>query len=110
MGTNGVRRLRAANTPLGLFRNSTFQVEETALDPGNLLVLFSDGVTDAGTGKSHEFGDGQLASLVSTNAQKPLQEIQQQVLGTLEKWTEHDFEDDFTLLLARSTAARKEDA
>ncbi len=110
VSSSGVRRLDAANTPLGLFLNTDYKVRDASLEPGGLLALFSDGVTDAGMGKGREFGDAQLAALVSANSHKPLPDIQQQILGTVEQWTKHEFEDDFTLLLARSTEARKEDA
>jgi sigma-B regulation protein RsbU (phosphoserine phosphatase) len=110
VGANGVERLRATNTPLGILPDAEFRAEQCVLDPGSLLVLFSDGVTDAGMAQGREFGDAQLAALVKAHAARPLAEVQQQILGTVEKWTEHDFEDDFTLLLARPGAAGKEDA
>jgi sigma-B regulation protein RsbU (phosphoserine phosphatase) len=108
VGTNGVRRFPADTPPLGLFLSSEFIVQSVTLDAGALLVLFSDGVTDAGTGKGTEFGDAQLEALISAHSKKSLPEIQQQVLGTVERWAENDLEDDFTLLLARDTAPRKE--
>jgi sigma-B regulation protein RsbU (phosphoserine phosphatase) len=110
VGASGVKRLSAVNTPLGIFPESVFKIEEAALDPGSLVVLFSDGVTDAGMTKGREFGDAQLAELVQSRAHMPLAEIQKNILGTVEQWTEHDFEDDFTLLLARTNALGKEDA
>jgi sigma-B regulation protein RsbU (phosphoserine phosphatase) len=110
VGASGVKRLNAVNTPLGIFPESVFKIEEASLDPGSLMVLFSDGVTDAGMTKGREFGDEQLAELVKSRAHMPLAEIQKNILGTVEQWTEHDFEDDFTLLLARTSALGKEDA
>jgi sigma-B regulation protein RsbU (phosphoserine phosphatase) len=108
VGQNGVRRLLAETPPLGLFLSTEFRVQSITLDPGALLVLFSDGVTDAGTGKGTEFGDAQLEALINAHAKKSLQEIQQQILGTVERWAENELEDDFTLLLARDTAPQKE--
>jgi len=105
---NGVRRLQADTPPLGLFLSLVFTVQSVTLDAGTLLVLFSDGVTDAGMGKGTEFGDAQLETLISTHSWKPLPEIQQQILGTVERWAENELEDDFTLLLARDTSPQKE--
>ncbi len=107
VGANGVKRLKATSMPLGILPDVEFQTEQVVLDGGSLVVLFSDGVTDAGMTKGREFGDAQLAALVKAHAPEPLAEIQKRILGTVELWTEQDFEDDFTLLLARS-AARKE--
>lgn len=110
VGANGVQRLSAASIPLGIFPDSEFKAAEAVLAPGTLLVLFSDGVTDAGMATGMEFGDTKLAALVRARALEPLAEIQKHILGTVEEWTKHDFEDDFTLLLARTSAPRKEDA
>jgi sigma-B regulation protein RsbU (phosphoserine phosphatase) len=110
VGSNGVQRLHPGTPPLGLFPNSEFRVERVKLEPGDLLVLFSDGVTDAGIQKGREFGDGQLVALVSAHAPKPLAEIQQQVFQAVERWAGNELDDDLTLLLARTTATRKEGA
>jgi len=110
VGADGLRRLSTASIPLGIFPDYQFKATEAELAPGTLLVLFSDGVTDAGMTKGMEFGDTKLAALVRARAQEPLAEIQKHILGTVEEWTKHDFEDDFTLLLARTGAPRKEDA
>jgi sigma-B regulation protein RsbU (phosphoserine phosphatase) len=108
VGEAGVRRLLAETPPLGLFLGPEFTVQSVMLDAGALLVLFSDGVTEAGTDKGTEFGDAQLEALISAHARKPLQEIQQQILATVERWTANELEDDFTLLLARNPAPQKE--
>jgi sigma-B regulation protein RsbU (phosphoserine phosphatase) len=110
VGSNGVERLSATNAPLGIVPEAQFQAAQQVLAPGSLLVLFSDGVTDAGMAQGREFGDAQLAALVKAHAAKPLAEVQNQILGTVGQWTDRDFEDDFTLLLARVAATGREDA
>ncbi len=106
----GLRRLQADTPPLGLFPKSEFNVRETTLEAGNLLVLFSDGVTEAGTGKGMEFGDSQLETLVAAHGHDPLKQIQQKIMGTIECWADSELDDDLTLLLMRATTARKEDS
>ena len=83
-------------------------MQPATLEPGTLLVLFSDGVTEAGMARGTEFGDAQLEELIRAHAARPLRDIQQHVLGTVERWAGNDLEDDFTLLLARATATGKE--
>ena len=108
VGSNGVQRLRPGTPPLGLFLDSEFNVEQAQMHPGDLLVLFSDGVTEAGTDKGQEFGDAQLEALVAAHAGKPLPELQQHVFDTVDRWAGNELGDDLTILLVRATEARKE--
>ncbi len=109
VGANGVHRLAARTPPLGIFPNSEFEVDQTSMDPGDLLVLFSDGITEAGASQGREFGDEQLARLVPAHAAKPLAEIQDRILDAVESWAAKDLEDDMTLLLVRAVDTGKEE-
>jgi phosphoserine phosphatase RsbU/P len=108
VGANGVERLAATNIPLGVLPDAEFQAQQLLLERNSLLVLFSDGVTEAGMTQGREFGDEQLVALVEAQSPKPLAEIQNRILGAVGQWTERDFEDDFTLLLARADGAGTE--
>jgi sigma-B regulation protein RsbU (phosphoserine phosphatase) len=57
-------RLNEGGTPLGLFPHCTFQEGEVQLRPGDLLVGFTDGITEAMTRKEDEFGETRLIDAV----------------------------------------------
>jgi phosphoserine phosphatase RsbU/P len=99
----GTVRLAAGAPPLGIFRDTGFQEEGIALRRGDTLVLFSDGVTEAGQEKDNEFGEARLEAVVAAVRARPLAEIQQQVLKALHGWVGDELEDDMTLLLVRAT-------
>jgi sigma-B regulation protein RsbU (phosphoserine phosphatase) len=99
----GTRRLPAVAPPLGIFRDTPFQEQHIALECGDTLVLFSDGVTEAGEQKDNEFGEARLEAVVAPARAKPLEQIQQQVLRALHGWVGDELEDDMTLLLVRAT-------
>ena len=57
-------RLEVGGSVLGLFDHATFETGEVDFGTGDLLVLFSDGVTEAENAEGEEFGDERLATCV----------------------------------------------
>jgi sigma-B regulation protein RsbU (phosphoserine phosphatase) len=103
-----VQRLVPCGPPLGLFPELELAVRECRLEWGDLLALFSDGVTEAGIEQGREFGEERLEKLIAGQAGKPLAEIQQQILTAVTRWAGQELEDDLTLLLVRVTEENKE--
>jgi sigma-B regulation protein RsbU (phosphoserine phosphatase) len=101
-------RLEASGPPLGLLLRTPYLAREIALEPGDLLVLYSDGVTEAGIQKGAEFGAERLEALVTARRERPLTEIQQEISRVVRQWARNELEDDMTLLLVRVTEAGKE--
>lgn len=99
------RRLDEGGVPLGVFRDYQFEMGRVGLQPGDLMVLYSDGVTEAGTNRGEQFGEARLGALIAAHARKPLEEIQQQVLSEVRRWSREEPEDDVTLLLVRASEA-----
>ncbi|MBZ5647090.1 MAG: SpoIIE family protein phosphatase [Acidobacteriia bacterium] len=59
--SNGkVERMKESNVPLGLLPGATYQCGRRKLVPGDRLVLFTDGVTEAENGQGEFFGDERL--------------------------------------------------
>jgi serine phosphatase RsbU (regulator of sigma subunit) len=59
-----VQRLRAGGLPLGLFAESTYESEEAKLEPGERLVLYTDGIPEASLEGSRDlvFGNERIAA------------------------------------------------
>jgi phosphoserine phosphatase RsbU/P len=108
VGANGSRRLATGSLPIGLFPNSEFHVATTVLAPGDLVVLYSDGITDAGVLDAEPFGDRRLEAVVDTHRHRPLSEIEHEVLTAVESWSGKEPGDDMTLMLVRATAGMGE--
>jgi serine phosphatase RsbU (regulator of sigma subunit) len=62
---NDMVRLETGGTVIGLFDFSQYETGEIAVSPGDLLVVFSDGVTEAVNAAGDEFGDDRLAACLS---------------------------------------------
>ena len=97
----GCLRLEKGGIPLGIFEESDFETGEAMLVPGDLLVLYSDGITEAGQSSGKEFGEERLRALVEAGRTKPLADLQALILDEVRRWTETDPDDDVTLLMAR---------
>ena len=66
LGQDGVRRLDKGGTILGLFDDAIFEEERVRLRPGDTLIVFSDGISEALNGAGEEFGDDRILDCVST--------------------------------------------
>jgi sigma-B regulation protein RsbU (phosphoserine phosphatase) len=60
LSSSGVRRLETGGCVLGLFEAAPFESGEVSVAAGDVLVLFSDGVTEAMNGAREELGDERL--------------------------------------------------
>jgi sigma-B regulation protein RsbU (phosphoserine phosphatase) len=100
--------LDEGGVPLGLFPSSEFQTGEVTLQPGDLLALYSDGLTEAASKNGEEFGEGRLQTEIEKHAEKSLVEIQAGVLEAVHNWAGDELEDDMTLLMVRAIEAREE--
>jgi phosphoserine phosphatase RsbU/P len=96
-----MERLRTTGPVVGLFEPFDADLAETSIGVGDLLVVFSDGVTDAMNAAGEEFGEERLEALLRTCAHLPVTELLATLLGAVR---EHDGEaqyDDVTLIVAR---------
>jgi sigma-B regulation protein RsbU (phosphoserine phosphatase) len=100
-GTNPTR-LEATGTVVGIFPDSVFGQSEVRLQPGDLLAVFTDGITEPEDKNGEQFGEARLTELLIANRDKPLDEITRIVTYSVQNWA-HDTEnlDDTTMLLAR---------
>ena len=101
-GSRGGQRLEASGPPLGLFPEVEHQVGKVALQSGDMMVLYSDGITEARDRQEEDFGEARLEAVIAAHVDKPMREIQEQVLKAVRNWSGPDAEDDMTLLLVRA--------
>jgi sigma-B regulation protein RsbU (phosphoserine phosphatase) len=106
LGSRSGEQLQAGGPPLGLFPGMDFQVGRLVLQPGDMMVLYSDGITEAGESSDKEFGEARLEAIVKQHCEKPLDEIRQQVLQAVRDWAGTELEDDMTLLLIRAARSQ----
>jgi len=98
-----VERLEATATVLGLFGNWECSVGETRMEPGDVLSLFTDGVTEAATSNGDEFGEARLLSVLEQNRNLESGAILRNVEQAVEEFRGGErAQDDLTLVVARA--------
>jgi len=91
--------------PVGLIPEATFALAHATLEPGDTLVLFSDGVTEAADTKDQLFGVPRLSQAVIGQSDTPLADIQKKVVDAVATFARGASQaDDITLLLIRYLA------
>jgi|HubBroStandDraft_1064217.scaffolds.fasta_scaffold00656_2 sigma-B regulation protein RsbU (phosphoserine phosphatase) len=94
--------LSCGGTVVGLFDNLSFPEATVQLRPGDVLVTYTDGVTEPENDYG-EFGEERLIQLVRANRHLPLERITEIVTGAVADWIgENEQPDDVTLVLARA--------
>jgi serine phosphatase RsbU (regulator of sigma subunit) len=99
---SGVRRLETGGCPVGLFEIASYEEETLTLSPGDVIVSFSDGVTEALNSAGEEFTDERLLASVDIHRNASLQGLVDGVLADLRAFAgEATQNDDVTILLVR---------
>ncbi len=66
-GASGLRRLQSGSVPVGFFESAPYDDATERLDPGDVVVVYSDGVTEALDIDGQEFGEERLIDLLQRN-------------------------------------------
>lgn len=96
-----VTRLGADGMPLGLFEDARYGQAQRTLEPGDLLVLYTDGIVEAQGTDGVEFGEARFIELLSRHRDANLDDLVLRVMSELERWGGGHSHDDATLVLAR---------
>jgi sigma-B regulation protein RsbU (phosphoserine phosphatase) len=89
---------------VGAFEHATFDEDTQQLWPGDVLVAYSDGVTEARDSSGEEFGEERLLSCVQANCMRSPAEIVECLLSTVHEFSAGTAQsDDITMLVLRYT-------
>lgn len=100
-----ITELRARGMPLGLMPDMHYEENETALEPGDSILLYSDGLVEAHNPEREMFGFPHLIEVLGQHDDEtPVIDF---LLGQLTSFTGDDWEqeDDVTLVTLKRTAA-----
>jgi serine phosphatase RsbU (regulator of sigma subunit) len=96
-----VERLSATATVLGLFEQWQCSTNEVQLQPGDLLVLYSDGVTEAYNDREEEFGETRLVQVLEANRSLEISTLLTKLLEDVNQFSSGKQSDDVTAIVAR---------
>jgi len=99
--SGSVRKLDRGGTVIGLFDNRSYEEASISLQPGEIFLAYSDGVTEP-ENDFGEFGEERLLAAVLENRGLPLARISEIVTSAVDDWIgDKEQPDDVTLVLAR---------
>ena len=98
-----MERLGSTCTVMGLFEAWQCEIAEVELAPGDTLVLYTDGVTEATNAEGEEFGESHLLDTLRSQAALPVGPLLHAVVAAVQRFSDgDDQQDDITLVIARA--------
>ncbi len=99
---NDVIELKKGGIILGMMDNMTYLYEEVDLEKDDVLVFYTDGITEAMDPKDEEFGELRLMDTVKKNMEKSAEEIHRIIIEEVFKFCPiaNEF-DDITLIVMK---------
>ncbi len=99
---SGVRRLETGGMVLGIFEHSAYEEEALTLSPGDVIIAFSDGVSEALNEAGDEYSDDRLLAAVIANRRRTPQELLDALLADVRKFAgAATANDDVTMVVVR---------
>jgi len=97
-----VEQLASGGLPLGIKPDADYREGRTQLQPGDVLVIYSDGVTEAVSPSGEEFGPTRLYEVVSRNVEASAAGIRDRIESSLTKFAHGtSAADDITLVIVK---------
>ena len=93
-----VSRLESGGAVVGVFDAATYTGGRAAVGRGDRLLLFTDGLVEAGSSSHREFGDEHLVDTVVRHRTLDAGEILDRVFGDVHQWAGRRLDDDATAL------------
>jgi sigma-B regulation protein RsbU (phosphoserine phosphatase) len=97
-----VERLWTGGTVLGAFDGVPFEEGQIELSDGDLLIVYSDGITEAQNATGEEYSEQRLADLAAAHRAETVENIRTRIFESVESWTGGtDRGDDQTLVILK---------
>jgi sigma-B regulation protein RsbU (phosphoserine phosphatase) len=98
-------RLTEGGPVLGLIPDYVYEVDEVELKPGDRLVLFTDGLTEARDIDDEEFGEERLMAILRSSRELSAGSIQGRIVKAVDVFSQGEMGDDTTLIVLAIDAA-----
>src|SRR5512144_1678690 len=94
-----VVRLTTGGTVLGVFPEAAYEEDTLPLLPGDRLVLFTDGITEARNAAGDEYEDGRLIDALRRHRALPAAALHQHLFDDVLAFADGTLQDDATLIV-----------
>jgi serine phosphatase RsbU (regulator of sigma subunit)/uncharacterized glyoxalase superfamily protein PhnB len=96
-----LEQLDSTGTVLGLFEEWDCSMQERQLAPGDVLALYTDGITECFNDAGEEFGEQRLVDALRQSRDRPIQEAASAIIDEVQRFSSLEQHDDITLIVAK---------
>jgi serine phosphatase RsbU (regulator of sigma subunit)/catechol 2,3-dioxygenase-like lactoylglutathione lyase family enzyme len=100
-GDDSLERLDPTSTVLGIFKEWDCEMGETAIRSGDVLALYTDGITESFDHGMEEFGEERLVAALRRGREQTSQQLLEAIVGEVQRYSPHEQHDDITLIVAK---------
>jgi serine phosphatase RsbU (regulator of sigma subunit) len=98
---DSLERLESTTTVLGVFKEWDCSIEECLLLPGDMLALYTDGVTESYDAAQEEFGEHRLIEALQRNRELSPPCLLEAIVAEVRRFSLREQHDDITLIIAK---------
>ncbi len=104
-----IHALTPTGMPIGIDEDATWTEVSIQIDPGDTLILYTDGIPDALNSEGEFFNERRIIEMVRSRLDTPIQDIQSALLNEVQQFSTGAAQfDDITLLVIRRDPAQAE--
>jgi sigma-B regulation protein RsbU (phosphoserine phosphatase) len=101
-GVTSIRRLGQGGPIVGLFETAAYEEETVSLAPGDWLIVFSDGISEAMSASGEEYGEDRIVKCVEANSSLEPRQLLEALFGDVKVFAKGAAQsDDITGLVLR---------
>jgi sigma-B regulation protein RsbU (phosphoserine phosphatase) len=101
--SGAIERLSNGGLPLGMWADKTYEAGNVILQPGDWLVIFTDGVVEAVNGRDEEYGEQRMLNVLQAGVAANPEELLRRVMGDLDTFVgQTPQHDDVTCMLVKA--------
>ena len=106
-GVDGLRRIETGGMPVGMFELAPYSGDQITLKPGDIMMLYSDGVTEAQNLAGEEFGEARLVQVMERYSRGSADVILEQTINAVKAFAlGAEQYDDVTALVVKYTGPK----
>ena len=95
-------KLREGGFVLGFLRDQEYRQMTQLIDPGDIIVLYTDGFTEVFNGEDELFGEDRLKKIITDNNQLCAKEIKNKIIDAVKDFApDTEQQDDITLVVIK---------
>ena len=99
---DSLARLEATATIVGAFKSWDCAIGETQIGPGDILALYTDGITESFNDADEQFGEERLAAALCRHRALSSNDLLAAIVDEVRKFSPREQHDDITLIIAKS--------